>query len=226
MRKRNGISPNTTKESLNWTHGPCKSSRSCTLKIIIFFNLFWLLRVFIAAPAFSSCGGQGLALQLGCLGFSCCRVRATGQVDISAWQVGSVCAAPVLQSMGSIVVAPRLHYSGACAMFPDQGPNLHVLQADSLPVSQQGSPPFHAFSNGVCFSLEDHLQRVLEPTTDEWLTYLPSKDAWVTTLQYLRNKPPQLERKYLLQDQREVSNIQHLRDHQPEDTMLQPPAYE
>lgn len=111
-------------------------------------------------------------------------------------------------------------------MFPDQGPNLHVLQADSLPVSQQGSPPFHAFSNGVCFSLEDHLQRVLEPTTDEWLTYLRSNDAWVTTLQYLRNKPPQLETNYLLQDQREVSDIQHLRDHQPEDTMLQPPAYE
>ena len=70
--------------NLSSTHGPCKSSRPCTLKITIFLNLFWLRRVFIAAPGFSSCGGQGLALQLGYSGFSCCRVRATGQVDISA----------------------------------------------------------------------------------------------------------------------------------------------
>ena len=40
MRKWKGISPSTSRESLNGTHGPCKSSRSCTLKIIICFIHF------------------------------------------------------------------------------------------------------------------------------------------------------------------------------------------
>ena len=97
------------------------------------------------------------------------------------WLVGSVFAAPGLQSTGSIVVALWLSYSGVCGMFSDQGLNLRVLQADSLPVSQQGSPPFHAFSNAVCFSLQDHLQRVLEPTTDEWLTFQGRLRNYITT---------------------------------------------
>ena len=40
MRKWKGISPGTSQESLNGSHGPCKSSRSCILKIIVCFIYF------------------------------------------------------------------------------------------------------------------------------------------------------------------------------------------
>ena len=55
---------------------------------------------------------------------------------------GSVVVAPGLWSTGSIAVAHRLNYSAACGIFPDQGSNPCLLhwQADSLPLSHQGSP--------------------------------------------------------------------------------------
>ena len=44
--------------------------------------------------------------------------------------------------MGSTVVVHGLSYSVACEIFPDQGSNPCLLhwQADSLPLSHQGSP--------------------------------------------------------------------------------------
>ena len=68
-------------------------------------------------------------------GFSCCRAWALG-----CW--ASVVAIPGLSSTGSIVVAHRLSCSMECGIFLDQGSNLCLLhwQADSLPLSHQGSP--------------------------------------------------------------------------------------
>ena len=43
------------------------------------------------------------------------------------WRVGSGAAAQGLQSMGSLVVAPRVSYSEAGGIFPDQGSNLCPL---------------------------------------------------------------------------------------------------
>ena len=56
--------------------------------------------------------------------------------------MGSGVGAPGLQSTGSIVVAHRLSCSESCEIFPNQGSNLCLLrwQADSLPLSHQGSP--------------------------------------------------------------------------------------
>ena len=53
-----------------------------------------------------------------------------------------VLTAPGLQSTGSIVVVRGLSCSAACKIFPDQGsdPSLLHWQADSLPLSHQGSP--------------------------------------------------------------------------------------
>ena len=50
--------------------------------------------------------------------------------------------APGLESKGSIVGAHGLSCSGACGIFPYQGSNPCLLywQADSLPLSHQGSP--------------------------------------------------------------------------------------
>ena len=56
--------------------------------------------------------------------------------------MGSVVAAPVLWSTGSIVVAHRFSCFTACGIFLDQGSNPYLLhwQADFLPLSHQGSP--------------------------------------------------------------------------------------
>ena len=67
-------------------------------------------------------------------GFSRCGAQALGST-------GSVAAAPGLWSTGSIVVH-RLSRCVVCRIFLDQGSNLCLLhwQADSLPLSHQGSP--------------------------------------------------------------------------------------
>ena len=56
--------------------------------------------------------------------------------------LGSVAVAPRLQSTISIVKVHGLSCSAACGIFPDQGLNPCLLygQADSLPLSHQGSP--------------------------------------------------------------------------------------
>ena len=58
------------------------------------------------------------------------------------WHVGSVVAVSGLQSLGSVFVGQGLGCSVARGIFPGQGSNLHLLhwQADSLPLSHQGSP--------------------------------------------------------------------------------------
>ena len=50
-------------------------------------------------------------------------------------------ASPVVEH-GSVVVVHGLSCSTVCGIFPDQGLNLSLLcwQADSLPLSHQGSP--------------------------------------------------------------------------------------
>ena len=68
---------------------------------------------------------------LGREGLSTCRV----------WSQG--CASQVLEQ-GSTAVVCRLTCSEACGIFPDQGSNPSLLnwQADSLPLSHQGSPNY------------------------------------------------------------------------------------
>ena len=75
-------------------------------------------------------------LALGCAGFSNCR------------HVGSLAVVPRLRSTVSVVVAQGLSCSAACGIFQDQGFNPCLLhwQADSLPLSHEGSPPFIGLS--------------------------------------------------------------------------------
>ena len=62
---------------------------------------------------------------------------------------------------GSVVAAHRLSFSEACGIFPDQGSNPGLLprQADSLPLSHQGSPEnllmpvLHLFFFPLSFSI-------------------------------------------------------------------------
>ena len=91
---------------------------------------------------FSGCGEWGLlpscdAQASRYSGFSCCRAQAQGHSGFRT-------VAPWLYSTGSIVGVYGLSCSVACRIFPGQGLlNLYLLnwQADSLPLSQQGSLP-------------------------------------------------------------------------------------
>ena len=85
----------------------------------------------------SSCGERGSSphgVQASRCCDSCWGAQAPGRV-------GSVVAAPRLQSTDSVVMVLRLSCSAACG-FPDQESNLRLLhwQADSSPPSYQGSP--------------------------------------------------------------------------------------
>ena len=65
----------------------------------------------------------------------------------------SAVVAPGLQRAGSVVVARGLTCSVACGIFPDQGSNPCLLhwQADSLPLSHQGSPSTPLIEETVLF---------------------------------------------------------------------------
>ena len=69
-------------------------------------------------------------------GFACCRTQVLGTQP-------SVFAAHRLKSTGSVVLVDGPSSSKACWVFPDQGssPCPLLRQADSLPLSHQGSPP-------------------------------------------------------------------------------------
>ena len=77
------------------------------------------------------------------------------------WPVGSIVAAPRLQSAGSVVVAPGLSYSEACEVFLDQGSNLLHWQVNSSLLSHQGSPvSLFLAQNLVCyFYPKTHLKK-------------------------------------------------------------------
>ena len=71
----------------------------------------------------------------------------------SLWPVGSLAAAPGMESTGSIIVAHRLSCSIACVILPDQGLNPFLLQwqAYSLPLNHQGSPIFFSWSECLLY---------------------------------------------------------------------------
>ena len=76
--------------------------------------------------------------------------RAPGVQQLQ--HMGSVVAAPRLQSTGSIAVVPGLSCSvGSCGIFPDGGLNLCLLhwQADSLPLSHQGIYTYFAGQKNI-----------------------------------------------------------------------------
>ena len=99
------------------------------LPIFLYYIIFWLCWFF------SSCGEQGL--------LSCCWAQALGHTGFSSWNTW----AQYLQLPGPRAQAQELWYMAlsclvACGIFPDQGSNPCLLhwQADSLPLSRQGSP--------------------------------------------------------------------------------------
>ena len=105
------------------------------------FIHFWLCWVFSAAlvPSggvqASHCGG------FSCFGAGLQATRARFGAGLQATQALAV-VVPRLQSTDSVIVVHGLSCSTAHGILPDQGSNLCLLhwQADSVPLSHQGSP--------------------------------------------------------------------------------------
>ena len=132
------------------------------LSVILYFTFFFFFKVFIY-------------LLLAVLGLHCCAwtilqsQRAEGHclvallrppvLVVSLAERGlsgahaSVVAAPELQSAGSVAAVHGFSGSAACGSFPGLGSNLclPLWQADSLPLSHQGSPA-HFFVLTQCIS--------------------------------------------------------------------------
>ena len=77
--------------------------------------------------------------------FSSCRepeLLSSCSTQASPCSDFSCCGAWALDAHASVVVARRLSCPVACGIFPDQGSNSYPLhwQADSSPLSHQGSP--------------------------------------------------------------------------------------
>ena len=119
--------------------GQLLAPSSCGLSSVLALgSLSYLIDLSVAVLGLCCCVGYSLvaasrtlsscsAGASHCSSCSCCGARALGRV-------GSVVSAPGLQSAGS----------KAWGIFLDQGLNLYLLpwQADSLPLSHQGSPGF------------------------------------------------------------------------------------
>ena len=95
---------------------------------IFIYLFFWLCWVFVSVRGLSLIVASGGHSSSWCAGLSLSR-------PLSLRSTGSRCA-------GSVIVAHGPSCSAACGIFPDQGSNLCPLhwQADSQPLSHQGSP--------------------------------------------------------------------------------------
>ena len=86
-----------------------------------------------------------------CAGFSLAAEAGAALIAVCASHCGGVscCGARALGRTASVFVAHRLSSSVACGIFLDQGLNLYLLhwQADSSPLSHQGSPSKYLNNN-------------------------------------------------------------------------------
>ena len=107
-----------------------------------YFFSFLIVYLFFALLGLRCCEGFSLAvvsgLSLQWLLFLLSR-GSRARVLQSLRPVGSLVAAPEIESTGSIFVAHGLRYSAARGILPDQGLNPFLLhwQADSLPLNHQ-----------------------------------------------------------------------------------------
>ena len=97
----------------------------------------------------SSCGARASH----CRGLSCCRARVS---VVAAWRLGS-CGAQALEHRLNSYGAQTLLLSGMWDL-PASGvePLSPALQADSLPLSHQGSPSPHQSSPHTCINRPLH----------------------------------------------------------------------
>ena len=110
--------------------------------------------MFVAAQAFSSCREWGLLS-----GFSAPASHGSGSRGWEAWPLGAWASAVAVRgcrscglwSTASVVVVQGFSCSVVCGIFPNQGLNPCPLhwQADSLPLSHQGSP-FFGLKSRLC----------------------------------------------------------------------------
>ena len=121
--------------------------------MILFISLFLAVLGLHCRESFSLVAASGGYSQVGRHGLLA--AAASLIVEHRLWSTrASAVVACGLRSCSSlapehrlVVAAPGLSCSVACGTFLDQGLNLCLLhwQPDSLPLSHQGSPPYHLF---------------------------------------------------------------------------------
>ena len=131
---------------------------------------FWLCWGFVAMCRLFCYGEWGYSL-VAVHGLLLAVASLVAEHGLQDTQV-SVVAAPGVQSTGSVVVVLELSCSAACGIFPDQESNPCLLhwQADSSPLSHQGSP-------GFCFSpkqIIDFLAVIVPGQVQAVISSLPS----------------------------------------------------
>ena len=124
-----------------------------TTSISSVFIYLWLHWVFVAAQGLFSGCGKRVTFPCGAQASNCGRFSYLGAQALGA-QV-SVIVVHGLQSVGSVVTVQWPSYFAACEIFPDQGSNPCPLhwQADSLPLSHQGSPRYSTSWLMICTSI-------------------------------------------------------------------------
>ena len=132
------------------------------LNLLVFASLLYFIYLFIGWSGssllnglFASCSEPGLLSRWGpwashCSGFSCCGTRTLVCGGLQyLWFESSVIAVPRLKTTGSAAVAHGLICSLVVGSSQTRGQTLS-WQADSLPLSHEGSPPCSAASSCGC----------------------------------------------------------------------------
>ena len=118
------------------------------LNFILFFFTFGCTRSSLLPKLFLQLQREKAILQLWCSGFSLQRLLLWQSTNSrlhrlqQSRHMGLIVRGPRLQSTGSIVGVHGLSCSATCGIFLNQGSNWCLLhcQADSLPLTFQGSP--------------------------------------------------------------------------------------
>ena len=128
-----------------------QSGSDLSFKFLLIF-IFGCAGSSLPCVFFPSCGKQGWLSGCGALVLPAVASLAAQRGSRARglqwlWHEGSAVAAHGLESTGSIILAHGLSYYMSSGIFPDQGSNPRLLhwQADSLPLSHQGSLSFDHF---------------------------------------------------------------------------------
>ena len=131
------------------------------LCLLFFFKSNLSIYLFYSRSLLAVCFNY---LFLAVLGLRCCLGFALVAESKVLIAVASLVSAPGLQGTGSVVVC-RLSCSEACELFLDQGLNLCLWhwQADSLPLSDRGSPGYLSVLNIVVWTCQSQTLNLFFP---------------------------------------------------------------
>ena len=159
--------PQWSAGSWEWERGcwGLGSSRSTYFPLLQVKTIYFVLQFFFLFYAFIHLSLAALGLRCSG-GFSLAAAPGSSLRGLlSSRSRASAAEAPGLRSTGSVVVPRGLSCSVARAISPDRGSNPCLLhaQADSLPLSQHGSPLLALCQNTLSYFLHSRRHHLNEP---------------------------------------------------------------